>query len=457
MRLRFVRTVGRCALACLAAQPMPRRSCRRATASAEQPPVPGGSASRTQALKTTYEAKYRKVYKLLKNDKKLRSKIREAAGAYGIDPMHIVGAIVGEHTYNVDAYDRLQTYYVKAVSYLDSAISFSYDGEDIDDFIQRPEFAACNDAKGSYDLWTCRESRVGQGFPRQETDFPNDRFSATFFQPFYAGQTFGLGQLNPLTALEMSDLVHRVSGLPTLDSSDPRGVYKTIMDPDLTLPYVAATLKKSIDAYKSIAGFDISQNPGLTATLYNLGNPEARARALKAENDGRKKQGLDAEAAGRELLRLAGQREAAGAAGAVLEPGACRSAFGRSVQHRQSAPRSLPHRAMAMRAASRLASAVAWPTARRVDDDTRIGCLGKPLQFLGIVPDHVEIADDLLDHRPARHAAPAMLQRRQIGGADAERRGHLLLRDALRAAQFAQPFAERRHGWRGSLRRRSLM
>ena len=102
------------------------------------------------------------------------------------------------------------------------------------------------------------------------------------------------GQLNPLTALEMSDLVHRVSGLPTLDSSDPRGVYKTIMDPDLTLPYVAATLRKSIDAYKSIAGFDISQNPGLTATLYNLGNPEARARALKAENDGRKKQGLDA-------------------------------------------------------------------------------------------------------------------------------------------------------------------
>ncbi len=70
---------------------------------------------------------------------------------------------------------------------------------------------------------------------RGKNGFPNDRFSATFFQPFYAGQTFGIGQLNPLTALEMSDLVHRVSGLPTLDSSDPRGVYKTIMDPDLTL------------------------------------------------------------------------------------------------------------------------------------------------------------------------------------------------------------------------------
>ena len=103
----------------------------------DQPPVPGGSASRTQALKTTYEAKYRKVYELLTNDRKLRSKIREAAAQYGIDPLHIVGAIVGEHTYNVDVYDRLQTYYVKAISYLDQAISFSYEGEDIDEIVAR--------------------------------------------------------------------------------------------------------------------------------------------------------------------------------------------------------------------------------------------------------------------------------------------------------------------------------
>ena len=64
-----------------------------------------------------------------------------------------------------------------------------------------------------------------------------------------------------------------------------------IMDPDKSLPYVAATLKKSIESYRSIAGYDISQNPGLTATLYNLGNPEARAYALKAENDNRRAAG----------------------------------------------------------------------------------------------------------------------------------------------------------------------
>ena len=262
----------------------------------DQPDVPGASAKRTKANKTTYEAKYRKVYALLKNDRKLRSKIKEAAAAYGIDPMHIVGAIVGEHTYNVDAYDRLQTYYVKAVAYLSNRLTFSYEGEDISDFVARPEFARCSGANGSYDLWTCRESVWNASFRGKQvggTSFPNDRFSATFFQPLYAGQTFGIGQLNPLTALQMSDIVSRVSGLPRLDAKNPHRVYETIMDPDLTLPYVAATLKKSIDSYRSIAGFDISQNPGITATLYNVGNPEARAYALKAENEKRQSEGAE--------------------------------------------------------------------------------------------------------------------------------------------------------------------
>jgi hypothetical protein len=261
---------------------------------AEQPPIPGASSRRTQATNTTFQAKYRKVYALLQNDAGLRAKIRQAAAAYGIDPMHIVGAIVGEHTYNVDAYDRLQTYYVKAISYLSSKLTFAYRGEDISTFVQRPEFSKCAGQSGSYDLWECREQVWNHAFRGKTVggeSFPNDRFGATFFQPFYAGQTFGLGQLNPLTALQMSDLVHRISGLPKLDVNDPNTVYKTIMDPDLTLPYVAATLKKSIDAYRKIAGFDISGNPGITATLYNVGNPEQRAYALKAENDRRQAAG----------------------------------------------------------------------------------------------------------------------------------------------------------------------
>ncbi|KQZ26491.1 hypothetical protein ASD50_03530 [Mesorhizobium sp. Root552] len=258
--------------------------------SVEQPPIPGASSRRTQATNTTFQAKYRKIYGLLKSDAALRDKIRQAAAAYGIKPIHIVGAIVGEHTYNVDAYDRLQTYYVKAISYLSSQLTFAYKGEDVSDFVERPEFADCSSQAGSYELWECREQVWNRSFRGKTvggTSFPNDRFGATFFQPYYAGQTFGLGQLNPLTALQMSDIVHKVSGLPQLDVKDPNQVYKTIMDPDLTLAYVAATLKKSIDAYRDIAGFDISENPGVTATLYNVGNPEARAYALKTENERR--------------------------------------------------------------------------------------------------------------------------------------------------------------------------
>lgn len=254
---------------------------------AEQPPVPGASARRTAELKSTYDEKYRKVYGLLKNDRALRKKIVAVSAQYGLDPMHMVGAIVGEHTYNVDAYDRLQTYYVKAASYLSSDFGFAYDGEPVDVFIQRPEFSACAGLSASYDLWTCRETVWNNSFRGKTVGgkaFPGDRFSAVFFQPFYAGQTFGLGQLNPLTALEMSDLVARISGLPKLDHRDARKVYETIMDPDKTLPYVAAALKMSIDSYRSLAGFDISGNPGLTATLYNVGDPAGRARALASEN-----------------------------------------------------------------------------------------------------------------------------------------------------------------------------
>lgn len=253
----------------------------------DQPDVPGSSSRRTKQLQTTYEQKYRKIYRLLESDSRLRDKIRKTSADYGISPIHMVGAIIGEHTYNVDAYDQLQTYYVKAASYLSSAISFGYKSESVADFVNRPQFETCQKITDSYDLWACRERVWDRDFSGKEVDgieFPRNRFSAVFFQPLYAGQTFGLGQLNPLTALQMSDLVHEVSRLPRLSVNEPVKVYETIMDPDMTLAYVAATIKTSIDAYRDIAGFDISSNPGITATLYNIGSPEERARVLRDLN-----------------------------------------------------------------------------------------------------------------------------------------------------------------------------
>lgn len=257
---------------------------------ASQPGVPAASAKRTREMNTTYEAKYQKIYNLLKSDTKLRSKIASVARTYGIDPVHIVGALIGEHTYNVDAYDRLQTYYVKAISYVKQGLSFDYQGETIGAFVKRPEFSACDQLKDSLRLWTCREDVWERDFRGKTVGgkpFPDNRLSAVFFQPFYAGQSFGLGQLSPLIALQMTDMVNRYSGLPKLDADHAADVYKTIMDPDLTLPYMAAALKHSIDVYRRVADFDISSNPGITATLYNTGGVDARAYALAAANAAR--------------------------------------------------------------------------------------------------------------------------------------------------------------------------
>lgn len=256
---------------------------------AEQPPIPGASVRRTQAGKTTFDLKYDKVRDLLATDDRLRSKIRKTAAAYGIDPIHMVGAIVGEHTFNVDAYDSLQSYYVKAASYAGSSFRFAYDGESIADFVARPEFAVCAEKKDSYTLWSCREDVWEDKFRGRSVggkSFPNNRFSAVFFQPFYAGQTFGLGQINPLTALMLSDLVSEKSGIAKLDETDAAGVYKAIMDPDISLAFMAGVLRKAIDDYRTIAGMDISKNPGVTATLFNVGNSLQRARSLAARNAG---------------------------------------------------------------------------------------------------------------------------------------------------------------------------
>ncbi len=164
---------------------------------AEQPQVPGASARRTKAGKTTFDAKYEKVVGLLARDAKLMSKIKATARAYGIAPIHMIGAIVGEHTYNVDAYDRLQSYYVKAAGYLGDSFRFDYKGERVDDFVARPQFAECAGKKGSYALWTCRETVWERDFrarPWVASAIRTTVSSAVFFQPFYAARPSASGR-----------------------------------------------------------------------------------------------------------------------------------------------------------------------------------------------------------------------------------------------------------------------
>jgi hypothetical protein len=251
---------------------------------ATQPPIPRDSTARTSETKGSFDGKYKKVMDLLKNDKTLVGKIKQIAAQYDIDPVHMIGAIVGEHTYNVDAYDHLQTYYVQAVSYAGNRFRFGYGDETIGVFLKRAQFERCAKfADDSYKLWDCREDVWEKDFRGKTVDktaFPKDRFSKVFFQPFFAGQTFGLGQQSPLMALSLSDMVAQTSGLPKLSEDRAWEVYDAIMNPDKSLAYMAASMRKSIDDYKTIARVDISKNPGVTTTLYNVGSSAERAAAL---------------------------------------------------------------------------------------------------------------------------------------------------------------------------------
>jgi hypothetical protein len=239
-----------------------------------------------------YAGKYKKVYGLLQRDQKLIANIKKVAAIYGIDPIHIIGAIVGEHTYNIDTYDTLQTYYVKALQYVaDKSLRFEYNGQAAVDLFKKPQFARCEALKANYEIWDCRETVWNQQFYGKMVDgrlYPRDRLHRVFFRPMFSGQTFGIGQLSPVTALMVSDLVHQKSGLPLLSIDDAPQVYQQIMSPDTSLHYIAAEIRVSIDVYKRIAGFDISQNPGITATLYNLGDSVTRATELRALNQKRK-------------------------------------------------------------------------------------------------------------------------------------------------------------------------
>jgi hypothetical protein len=263
--------------------------------SKKQPPIYIGSKFLTMSSGKTYGDKYKRVYSLLSRDKKLMANIKKVAATYGIDPIHVIGAIVGEHTYNIDTLDTLQGYYVKALEYVDNTtLKFEYNGESAAKLFTKPQFAKCEAMTTNYEKWDCRQVVWKRNFAGKLVGgrfYPPDRLHRVFFKPMFSGQTFGFGQLSPVAALMVTDLTHAKGGLPQLSIDNPSEVYAQIMNPNTSLQYVAAQIRMSIDIYKKVAGFDISQNPGITATLYNLGDVATRARELKAINDKRVAQG----------------------------------------------------------------------------------------------------------------------------------------------------------------------
>ena len=187
LRMKWLRPALFGLLLCLAIGPVAAQAARHlpvivvppGNRSASQPTISYSSVRRTADTGGTFAAKYKLVYASLAKDRALIDKIKKTAAVYGIDPIHLIGAIVGEHTYNVDVFDNLQGYYMKALEYVGTNVQFAYLGQPIDVFVERPEFKACAEANSDYDLWTCREDVWRKSFQGKKVDgvaYPDDRF-----------------------------------------------------------------------------------------------------------------------------------------------------------------------------------------------------------------------------------------------------------------------------------------
>lgn len=222
------------------------------------------------------------------NDAASREIIFTAAQKYGVDPIYIAAAIVGEGTFNVTVFDKAQNYSMKAMTWAPKwALKFSNNAVNLADVVRSTEMAPCQLLASDYERWECIRATWETKF-RGKTfngvQLPNSRFREAFFDPIGTGFTYGPGQLEPLRALMFSDIVSQTSGAPALSVDDAQGIYTAIIDPRLSFHYMAASIRKTIEVYKSVAGFDISTNPGVIATLYNLGFELQHAKELFNKN-----------------------------------------------------------------------------------------------------------------------------------------------------------------------------
>ncbi len=223
----------------------------------------------------------------------LKGPITNAARAFGLDPIHVAGAIAGEHALNVSLQDSAQNLLARSWTNADiwSQTNSQMPDKNLSAVITGDQYRECFQNGRDYDLWMCivdkwNRSNAINVLMGQKEFFR--RFSSHFFNPNQhadIGLTFGVGQMSPVRALMVDDLVAQ-SGLERINflkTGEVSRIYVRILDPNSVVYYVAATIAYSMAVYRS-GGYDISQNPGLTATLYNNGNEKLLLQRTLREN-----------------------------------------------------------------------------------------------------------------------------------------------------------------------------
>lgn len=254
---------------------------------ANSPPIPTTTWQRFSRTLSTPEHSFQTTLNIFARNR-FGQELKRVAPLYGVDPLLVLGAIIGEHTFNTGVADWAQGVYMGMVSGWVSA--FQSNNVNLARLIEQPHFARCQGLGSEYRRWECIQE-VWNAHYRGRNGFPQQTMRMAFFNPVRAGHTFGVGQLDPLRALMVADLVSQ-NGLPRISVDNPTGLYTALLDERQGIHYICANVAMIVLAYREIAKMDISGNVGVVATLYNLGNERLRAGELFRENSRRLGSGL---------------------------------------------------------------------------------------------------------------------------------------------------------------------
>lgn len=229
------------------------------------------------------DLKFSKVTETLKKEH-VFEKINLIAPKYGVSPEAVAACIIGEHVFNVTIVDKFQGYFINVYAkWIDkhNAIQHVYL-----DLLKEPDIKIVLDSNNltDYEKWDTIFNIYNHKY-RGTKEYPNSNFLFTFFNPYGAGLTYGLGQLSPVRVLLTNDIAVKLGGLKKIAPTDTESLYFATLDVDTNINYVSATVVAAIVNYKKYANFDISNNIGVIATLYNLGNEKVRAKQIEKINE----------------------------------------------------------------------------------------------------------------------------------------------------------------------------
>ena len=243
--------------------------------------VPAGNREEQPSRKTDWK-KYEQALEQMA-DEKYGCVIKQAASTYNIDPVAVMGSIIGEHTYNFDLWDVGQNALLSVFMSLRDPVQLKYKDIVLKELLLENAYIGCRETRETSDdnhskMWDCYNqvwkgegTRNEEGLSLQEAFFNLEGFG-------FLGYTYGYAQLSPVSVLMVTDIVHEKTGFGILTVDEPLKIYDAILNPKLAIHYVAAINRQAVEIYKDVALVDISENPGIIATLYNTGSVKARAK-----------------------------------------------------------------------------------------------------------------------------------------------------------------------------------